>query len=505
MKTLKDLLIYSEGNLYGYPRNINVGIRGIAYDSRNVAPGYLFVCIRGEHHDGHDYILEAASKGAVAVVIDKETDVPDTLGVVRVSNSRKALGDIARAFYDDPSSSMFCVGVTGTKGKTTTTYLIKSILDKAEMPCGIIGTLGCISQDTTLMTKHTTPESSDVQAFLAKMQRSGDVAVAMEVSSHAIKLQRIRGTNFDAKIFTNIGHDHLDFHGSFSDYLATKASFFSTPCTQSPGEGDCGRAGISIINADDPCSDFILSKINTEALTYGIHNTSSHITAKELRSHGRGTSFVAYTPNGSFPVILNLKGVFNVYNALASIGCGLAAGLNQDTIAAGLQSLKKVPGRFELIDEGQPFSVIVDYAHTPDSLKSVLTEARHLGSGNLIVVFGCGGDRDKSKRPVMGEIAASLADLVIITSDNPRTENPYEISKEIEEGILYRQLPQLGYKIIIDRNSAIKHAIFSARKNDVLVIAGKGHETYQIFNDGTIHFDDREASKRLLREYMNNV
>ena len=502
---LNELMAHSRVTPYSCTGNADVEITGITYDSRRIRPGYLFVCIRGEHHDGHAYISEAAAKGAVAVVIDKETEIRDALGVVKVSDSREALGDIAGAFYHNPSASMFCTGVTGTKGKTTTTYLIKSVLDKAGMSCGIIGTLGCVSRNLTIPAKHTTPESSDIQEFLAEMRASGEKAVVMEVSSHAIALQRIRGIDFDVGVFTNIGHDHLDFHGSFSNYLAAKASFFENLAAQSGGHRNSVKTRISIINADDPNSDFILSKTRTDVLTYGISNGSAQITAKELSLYGRATSFLACTPQGSFPVSLHLKGIFNVYNALAAIACGLARGLSPDTISSGFQSLKGVPGRFESVDEGQPFAVVVDYAHTPDSLENILREARHLGPGNLTVVFGCGGDRDRSKRSVMGKIAAALADRVIITSDNPRTEDVCDICKEIEEGILHEGRPRLGYDIIMDRACAIGRAIFSAEEGDVLVIAGKGHETYQIFHDATIHFDDREVATSLLRERMQNA
>jgi UDP-N-acetylmuramoyl-L-alanyl-D-glutamate--2,6-diaminopimelate ligase len=502
---LDELMAHSGVSQYSHTGNTDVEIQGITYDSRKIRPGYLFVCIRGERHDGHAYIFEAAAKGAVAVVIDKETEIRDTLSVVKVRDSREALGDIAAAFYHNPSASMFCVGVTGTKGKTTTTYLIKSVLDKAGMSCGVIGTLGCVSGNLRIPAEHTTPESSDIHKFLAKMQASEEKAVAMEVSSHAIALQRIRGIDFDAGVFTNIGHDHLDFHGSFSNYLATKASFFENLESLSASHRKSKKTKTSIINVDDPNSDFILSKAPTEIVTYGISRGSPQITARELRLYGRATSFIACTPQGSFPVSLNLKGVFNVYNALAAIACGLAAGLDPDTISLGLQSLKGVPGRFESIDEGQPFAVVVDYAHTPDSLENILREARHLGPGNLTVVFGCGGDRDRSKRPVMGKIAAASADRVIITSDNPRTEHAFDICQEIEEGVLREGRPRLGYEIIIDRACAIRRAISLAEEGDVLVIAGKGHETYQIFSDAIIHFDDREVAASLLRERMENA
>ena len=505
MKRLKDLLEQSGLTQLGYTGDADLEIQGIAYDSRKVGPGYLFVCIRGEHHDGHAYINEAVARGAVAVVIDREVETGDGLGVVKATDSRQTLADISRAFYDNPSASLFCVGVTGTKGKTTTTYLIKSVLDEAGIPCGIMGTLGYVSRHETISAKHTTPESLDIQAFLRKMRASGEKAVAMEVSSHAIALQRIRGVDFNVGVFTNIGHDHLDFHGSFQDYLMTKASFFETLGAECSGTKGSVKAKTAVVNIDDPNSRIILSRTCARTLTYGISHAAADITASELKLGGKTTSFVACTPQGSFPVSLNLRGVFNVYNALAAIGCALAAGSDPEIISIGLGRLEEVPGRFEYVDGGQPFAVVVDYAHTPDSLENVLTEARRLGKGHLTVVFGCGGDRDKSKRPVMGKIAATLADRVIVTSDNPRTEDAYGICSEIEKGILQGALPRLGYEVILDRASAIQRAISLAEEGDVLVIAGKGHETYQIFCDETIHFDDRETARRLLRERMKNA
>jgi UDP-N-acetylmuramoyl-L-alanyl-D-glutamate--2,6-diaminopimelate ligase len=505
VKKLEDLMEYSRVVPCGYTGNTDVEIQGITYDSRKVGPGYLFVCIRGEHHDGHAFIPEAVSRGAVAIVVDRKVEIPDTISVMRVSDSRRALGDMAQAFYDNPSASLFCVGVTGTKGKTTTTYLIKSVLDEAGLSCGIIGTLGYVSGDLTIPIEHTTPESPDIQEFLANVRTSKGRAVAMEVSSHAIALQRIRGVDFNVGVFTNIGHDHLDFHGSFDNYLATKASFFETLGEESGINKDNSKIKTAVVNIDDPNSDFIISGANTQTLTYGISNSSADITATELRLHEGVTSFVVCTPRGSFPVSLNLRGIFNVYNALAAIGCGLTAGLDFDTIGIGLGRIKGVPGRFESVDEGQPFAVVVDYAHTPDSMENVLRAARHLGPGSLTVVFGCGGDRDRSKRPIMGKIAATLADRVIVTSDNPRTETPYDICKEIEKGILRTGHPRLGYEIIPDRASAIQSAISLAQEGDILIIAGKGHETYQVFRDNTIHFDDREVAKSLLRERMKNA
>lgn len=471
-------------------------VRGVAYDSREVGPGYLFVCVKGEKHDGHDFIGDAISRGAVALVVEEDMAIPEGVQVARALESRRALAVIARNFYGDPSASMLCVGVTGTKGKTTTTYLIKGVLDASGRSCGIIGTVGHVIGDEVVHAKHTTPESLDVQRMLRQMHDRGQRAAAMEVSSHAVVLDRVLGVDFDMGVFTNIGHDHLDFHGTFENYLGAKTAFF-----ESLGDGVSrkGQVRTALVNLDDPHAGHIISRTRADVLTYGVM-ASADIKAEDVRLLPRGARFTARTPKGKTQVCLNLAGMFNVHNALAAIGCGLAAGVGLDEIKAGVESVQGVPGRFETIDEGQPFAVIVDFAHTPDSLQNILKAASGLASGRVIAVFGCGGDRDRTKRPIMGEIAANLADLVVVTSDNPRSEDPDAICREIEEGILRARRPGEGYEVIVSRAEAIARAISEAREGDVVVIAGKGHETYQVFRDHTIHFDDREVARNLLKE-----
>ncbi len=479
----------------------DVEILGISYDSRDVGPGHLFVCIKGERHDGHDFAGEAVSAGAVALVVERNVNVPREVRVVKVADSRRCLAALASAFYDDPSAAMLCVGVTGTKGKTTTTHLIKGVLDASGDSCGIIGTVGHVVGDELVSARRTTPESLDVQRMLRQMLERGQRAAAMEVSSHAVVQGRVLGVDFDVGVFTNIGHDHLDFHGTFERYLEAKTAFF-----ESLGDGVSakGRQRTAVVNVDDPHAGHIISRTRADVLTYGVTGQAD-IRAEKVRLLGRGATFAARTPGGHAEVSLSLAGMFNVYNALAAIGCGVAAGATLDRIVAGVQSVQGVPGRFEAMDEGQPFAVIVDFAHTPDSLENILRAARGLALRRLTVVFGCGGDRDRTKRPMMGEIAANLADYVIVTSDNPRSEDPEAICREIEQGVLRARRPGESYEIIVNRAEAIGKAIREAQEGDAVVIAGKGHETYQIFRDRTIHFDDREVARGFLKERVGRA
>ncbi|MCR4403182.1 MAG: UDP-N-acetylmuramoyl-L-alanyl-D-glutamate--2,6-diaminopimelate ligase [Firmicutes bacterium] len=478
--------------------DMGVLVRGVAYDSRAVEPGYLFVCIRGERHDGHDFAEEAVRRGAVALVVEKDVTVAEGVAAVRVRDSREALARVAQAFYGDPSRSMVCVGVTGTKGKTTTTHLVKHVLDASGKWCGIIGTIGHVVGDEVIESKHTTPESLDVQRILAEMRKRGQRAAAMEVSSHAVVQGRVLGVDFDIGVFTNIGHDHLDFHGTFESYLAAKTSFFEA---LDRGPSPKGITRTAVINLDQAHARHIISRTRAHVMTYGI-SSAADVRAEDVRLLKQGASFTVNTPKGRADVRLKLSGVFNVYNALAAIACGVAAGASPEEAKSGVESVVGVPGRFETVDEGQPFVVIVDFAHTPDSLENVLRAARGLAMGEMTVVFGCGGDRDRTKRPIMGEIAARLANHVIITSDNPRSEDPESICREIEDGVLRVRRPLEGYEVIVGRADAIRRALFRAKEGDVVVIAGKGHETYQIFRDRAIHFDDREIARDCLRERM---
>ncbi|NPV52918.1 MAG: UDP-N-acetylmuramoyl-L-alanyl-D-glutamate--2,6-diaminopimelate ligase [Firmicutes bacterium] len=498
--------------------NGQVEIAGITYDSRTAGPGYLFVCIKGDKYDGHDFIADAMRRGARAIVVERNVDVEGLdsgsdsdagtgagagVAIVEVPDARRALGALARAFYDNPSGKLTLVGVTGTNGKTTTTYLVKAVFEEAGYPAGVIGTIQNVIGREIVPAKHTTPESSDLEELLDRMVRAGVKAVAMEVSSHAIALDRIFGLEFDIGVFTNITQDHLDFHKTFDNYVAAKAKFFKGLGADGPYEVVKKRPKAAVVNMDDPNFHRIIEGTPAEVITYGIENEAD-IRAFNITLGLSGISFDAATPAGTVALNMKLRGMFNIYNALAAIGAGLEAGLDIEHIKRGLERVGGVPGRFESVDVGQDFAVIVDYAHTPDGLENILKAARQFVSGRKIVVFGCGGDRDRTKRPIMGRIAASLADHVILTSDNPRSEDPASICAEIEAGVRGVRGRGEGYEVIVDRRSAIERAVNLAGRGDIVIIAGKGHETYQIFRDRTIHFDDREVARDVLEERVGH-
>jgi UDP-N-acetylmuramyl-tripeptide synthetase len=466
-------------------------ISAVAYDSRNVKPGALFICIRGERFDGNTFIGDAINRGAVAVMTDSRSRTEalrSKIAVVEVPDARAALSVIANQFYGHPSHRMKLVGVTGTKGKTTTTYLIEGILEASGMPTGVIGTLGARLRGANVHQDRTTPESVDLQKLLACMVDKGIMAAAMEVSSHALVKGRTEGCEYDVGVFTNLTHDHLDFHHTFEEYLKAKMILFDRYPTMSAKEFT------GVINVDDPRGQAVCDVTKGRVITFGIRNQAD-ITASEIEAGANGVRFHVNTPSGAFYVNLRLAGAFNVYNALGAVGAAVAMGIEPEEIKNGLELVKNVPGRFESVDCGQDFGVIVDFAHTPDSLQNVLHSARELTKGRLITVFGCGGDRDRAKRPVMGRMGAEIADWCIVTSDNPRTEDPDSIIKEILSGIG----EHAGrVESIVDRRTAIEHALNVARAGDIIVIAGKGHETYQIFKERTIHFDDREVVREVL-------
>lgn len=463
-------------------------IGAIVYDSRKVVPGALFVCISGEKFDGHAFAAGAVENGAVAIIgEDAEALRPlaSSVPVVIVPDTRPVLPVIATEFSGHPTRKLKLVGVTGTKGKTTTTYLVESILQAAGHDTGVIGTLGARIRGEHIPEDRTTPESVELQSLFARMVSEGVTAAAMEVSSHALVKGRTDGCEYDVGIFTNLTHDHLDFHHTFDEYLEAKLILF----TEYPGRTE--KPFTAVINIDDPRGGQVKDAAKGRILTFGVHNPAD-IRAKNIEAYAHKVMFDVETPKGDFSVCINLGGMFNVYNALAGIGAGLALGIEPEVIVRGLANLSAVPGRFESVDCGQGFGVLVDYAHTPDSLENVLRSARELTKERLIVVFGCGGDRDRAKRPVMGRIGTELADVCIVTSDNPRTEDPDAIIKEILEGA------GPSAEAIPDRRAAIERALEVARDGDVVVIAGKGHEPYQIFADRTIHFDDREEVRNIL-------
>ena len=481
---IKDILKDIDSfEIYG---NKNLDISEIVYDSRKAAPGSLFICIDGFNEDGHDYIDNAVNNGSVAVLIEKKLeDYRDDLTYVKVNDSRQAMSYLARTFYDYPLEKLKLIGVTGTNGKTTTTYLIKSIIDQAGFKTGLIGTINVIIGKERLPATRTTPESLDLYRYYHKMFQSGVKYVVMEVSSHALDLKRVQGIKFDAAVFTNISQDHLDYHKSISDYLKAKSRLFK----------QLKKSGTGIINIDDNYAEDIITATNGDYLTYGL-DKGADIKASNIDLNARGVSF-SVNDNKINDINLNLTGRFNVYNSLAAIGATKALNFDEDDIKNGLENIKGVPGRFELIDKGQDFAVVVDYAHTPDGMENVLQTVLEFVKGDIIVVFGCGGDRDQGKRPQMGQIAVKYGDECILTSDNPRSEDPLYILDQIEAGIKKTDF-DTPYQVIPDRKQAIYSGVKKAQSEDMVIIFGKGHETYQVFKDKTIHFDDREIARKAL-------
>ena len=466
-------------------------VTGLHYDSRQIQPGNIFVCIQGYRTDGHLFIQDALSRGAVGLVVEKDINIQPQVSFARVSNSRLAMALMAANFFDHPSRKLTLIGVTGTNGKTTTTHLIDAVLAGKGEPTGIIGTITNKIGEQRLPVERTTPESLDLQSILAQMNRSKVKTVSMEASSHALYLQRVAACEFDVGVFTNLTQDHLDFHKDMDEYLAAKLLLFAGLGKERVKKRPC----YAVVNNDDRAAERIIKCTHVPVITYGI-NEQADVRAKEVKLDSDGSSFTVSYKEVDFSVFIPLPGKFNVYNSLAAICVGLQEGVSVTMIQSILKKMKGVPGRFEPVDEGQRFGVVVDYAHTPDGLENVLKTARQISGGRLITVFGCGGDRDAGKRPIMGRIAGELSDYAVITSDNPRSEAPEKIERQIEEGI--RELPHACYTIITDRYQAIRHALLSAKEGDFVVIAGKGHETYQIVGDQVISFDDHQVAREII-------
>ncbi|MFQ5454648.1 MAG: UDP-N-acetylmuramoyl-L-alanyl-D-glutamate--2,6-diaminopimelate ligase [Nitrospirota bacterium] len=496
----------------------NCDIKDIAFDSRKVGPCSLFVAVKGEKADGHLFIGEAVKRGASGVVVEdisqqeirtlSERDIP----IIFVKDSREALALIGSRFYDYPSQKLLLIGITGTNGKTTITYITKNIFQKDGRRTGIIGTLGYQIGDELIPLSNTTPESIELNSIFNMMLRDGISTVIMEVSSHALKLSRVKGLEFDAAVFTNLTQDHLDFHKTWDDYLESKLRLFS--------EMKRGKNKKAIINSDDPSGRRFIEETGAEIWRYGM-GSDADIYPEDIEISMDGIAFNAVTPAGKFHVRSKLIGRHNLYNILASIGVGFSQGIDCESIREGIWETDYIPGRCERIIEGQDFTVVVDYAHTEDALSHLLMAVsevekgageirqgsgiRDQGSevGRIITVFGCGGDRDRGKRPLMGKVAGAFSDIVIITSDNPRTEDPGEIIREIEAGIRGNSdndWRMKEYFIVPDRRDAIEKGISIARRGDIVVIAGKGHEDYQIIEDKRLKFDDREAAREAIRK-----
>ncbi len=466
-------------------------VTGLTADSRRVSPGDAFVAVPGFKQDARRFVPEAAARGATLVVTEGEPLADVRVVQVLVPSARRALAALAGAYWAHPSRALTLVGITGTNGKTTTSYLVDAILKARGGPTGILGTIQYVVGDEVRPAGQTTPEALEIEAMLAAMRERGVRGVAMEVSSHALTLSRVDALAFDVAVFTNLTQDHLDFHGTLEDYGRAKRRLFEL-LAASPKP-----RRVAVVNGDDPAGAGMVAGLGLETLTYGL-GRSHRVSATEWTSTLEGVRMLVETPAGRLALASPLIGEHNVMNLLAAVGVGLALGMAPDAVARALGTVLTVPGRFEQVRAGQPFLVVVDYAHTPDALERVLATARKITSGRLAVVFGCGGDRDRGKRPIMGEIAARLADRAWITSDNPRSESPEAIVAEVASGAArVAGGPERSVRLA-DRRAAIAAALGWAGPGDTVVIAGKGHETYQIIGADVLPFDDREVARRLL-------
>jgi UDP-N-acetylmuramoyl-L-alanyl-D-glutamate--2,6-diaminopimelate ligase len=465
----------------------NVEVTSLAYDSRSVRPGSVFFAIQGEKADGHQFISAAIERGSVAIVSERPAAPELASRWVRVEKIRPALAAASRNFYGHPDSQLRIVGITGTNGKTTTAFLMDSIFRAAGTATGLFGTIEYRMGDRVLAAINTTPESLDLISYMAELVKAGGRAAVMEVSSHALAQERVWGFHFAAAVFTNLTRDHLDYHKDFESYFAAKRRLFA-------GLG-AGPPDVAVINRDDPWGARLLDLPHARRITYGF-DAGADVRVKQFAHNGAGLRATLATPGGKLEVESKQIGRANVYNVLAATATALGLGISEETIRAGIAGLELVPGRFERVSEGQPFLVIVDYAHTDDALRNVLSTARELTRNRLIVVFGCGGDRDRAKRPLMGQAAGSLSDLAVVTSDNPRSEDPISIMNDAIVGLQKTGNPYLAEA---DREVAIRKALEAAHEGDAVVLAGKGHETYQVLRDRTIPFDDREVARKILR------
>jgi len=483
--------------------NPEVEVKGLAYHSGAVQEGFLFAAMRGLREDGRRFISDALSRGACAVLVDQPLDSQGAVQIV-VPDAREALARLSSAFYGFPSSFLTVIGVTGTNGKTTTSYLIESILHEDGKSVGVMGTINYRYQGQVMPAPTTTPESLDLQRNLQAMGEAGVTHAVLEVSSHSLDLQRVRGCDFDVALFTNLTRDHLDYHGSMEEYFRAKQLLFTRYLLESKKEKH-----FAVINMDDSKGVELSRVANGTVFRYGI-SQRGEVWPQRVEESPEGIRCQVGTPRGFWEFFSPLIGRHNLYNILAAVSVGEVLGIPHQTMAAGIARLQRVPGRLERVPGLQGIGVFVDYAHTPDALERALETLNQVRSGRLIVVFGCGGDRDRGKRPVMGEVAAKGSDLAVITSDNPRTEDPLRIVEEVEKGVRRTgrekyQIDDLsngwdspGYVVIPGRREAIREAIHFARPGDVVLIAGKGHEDYQILGEKKIHFDDREEAAEAL-------
>ena len=465
-------------------------VSSIACDSRKAAIGGLFVALRGATADGNAFAGQAIEGGASVIVSEqgRPAGIAESVAWVQVENSRHALAIISANFYGRPAETLQLVGITGTNGKTTTSYLVDSLLCAAGHKTGLFGTIAYRTPRGEQVAKNTTPESLDLERFFAEVRDAGGTHATLEVSSHALAMDRVWGLQFAVAVFTNLTRDHLDYHKTMEEYFAAKRLLFDGVGAPPPG---CG-----VVNADDPRAADLAGRAR-RTLTYGIENNAD-ISVKKFSLSSTGLEFTAQTPVGRVEINSALVGRINVYNILAAVGAGIALGLDREAIEVGVRNCRAVPGRFERVDEGQPFLVVVDYAHTDDALRNLIQTAREMlgKNGRVITLFGCGGERDRTKRPLMGEAAGSLSDFVVLTSDNPRSEDPLKI---INDAVVGLQRAQANYVIEPERSRAVEIALERAQAGDIVLLAGKGHETYQVLRDRTLDFDDRTEARRVLR------
>ncbi|TXK72091.1 UDP-N-acetylmuramoyl-L-alanyl-D-glutamate--2,6-diaminopimelate ligase [Paenibacillus sp. N3.4] len=469
-------------------------ITGIEADSRKIKQGNLFLCIPGLTVDGHDYAPKAITLGAAALVTERVLDLPIPQLVVK--DARYAMAALSAHFFGYPSKELKLIGITGTNGKTTSTYLIEKILRDQGFKTGLMGTIQMKIGDTYTEMERTTQEAVDLQRSFREMRNHQTDYCIMEVSSHALELGRVKGIHFRSAIFTNLSQDHLDYHKTMSAYEAAKGLLFSRL-----GNGFSGHPNerqYAILNADDASSDTLGKLTSAQVITYGIHQACD-VQARNIQITAQGTEFDLTSFAGQAHFRMKLVGKFNVYNALGAIASALAEGVPLDEIRHSLEGIAVVDGRMEVVNEGQPYLVLVDYAHTPDGLENALSTIREFAKGKIITVFGCGGDRDRTKRPLMGKVTSQYSDYLYVTSDNPRTEDPDKILADIVPGLIEANYPQAQYELVVDRRKAIQKAIDRAGPEDVILIAGKGHETYQDIMGVKHDFDDRLVAKAAIR------
>ena len=483
--TLKQLL--ESIPVLGIAGSTDVEIEGLAYDSRQIQPGWLFVAVPGLKTDGSEYIADALSRGAGVVVSENELDLGASVTHVHVAQARCALAQMANAYHGDLSRKMKIIGVTGTNGKTTTAYMIRDLLRDGGFIPGLLGTVAYEIGDHSFPASRTTPEAPDIHALFHKMQEVGCDSAVMEVSSHAISLHRIHGIDFAISVFTNLTQDHLDYHRDMDTYFNVKAKLFIA-------QGEAEHRPV-VINIDDPWGRMLIKdeRVKAEVVTYGF-GEGAMIRATGATVKTNGTRFLVHTPWGEAKIQLQLLGRFNIHNALAAISVGGLSGISLGVMAQSLANIARIPGRLEQVPNRRHKQVFVDYAHTDDALRNVLGTLREICNGKLIVVFGCGGNRDRGKRKLMGQAAAALADFSIITSDNPRNEEPGAIVTDIMEGFSGQE----SFEVVLDRRDAITAGIQRMGRKDILLVAGKGHETYQESKGTIVPFDDRETIREIL-------